>query len=66
MFNLLEYWVCYTKATNPDNLPPFNNQEGEEVSLQQYFYIKADDECFEYLHSNKNDFIQGFIKPRIE
>ena len=66
LLNLFECWVCYTKATDPDNVPPFNNHEGAEVLLQQYFHTKADDECFEYLYSNKNDFILGFIKPRIE
>ena len=37
LIELFSYWICYYKACDPDNNPPFSNDEGAEILLQLYF-----------------------------
>ena len=56
-------WICYSKATNPDKIPPFSNDEGAEVLLQHYFKT-APEALYEYLGTNEKTFIANHITPR--
>ena len=65
LIELFSYWICYYKACDPDNNPPFSNDEGAEILLQLYFK-EAPPEIYEYLHSDKATFIKNLIAPRAE
>ena len=63
LLELFSYWICYLKAYDPDNCPPFSSDEGAEVLLQMFFKGAAS-EIFEYLHRDKDTFIKNVIVPR--
>ena len=65
LVTLFEYYVNFNKFANPAIKPPFENEEGAEVLLQEYFH-SADQAIFDYLNSDKNDFITKVVKPRSE
>ena len=62
---LLGYWVCYRRALDPDNQPPFSNAEGGEELLQDLFK-QAPSELFTYLHARKKTFLSELIAPHSE
>ena len=37
LLKLLSYWVCYCRAIDPDNQPPFSNNKGAEELLHVFF-----------------------------
>ena len=65
LLELFSYWICYLKACDPENCPPFSNDEGAEVLLQMFFK-GAPLEIFEYLHSDKDSFLKKVITPRAD
>ena len=60
---IFSYWIYYLKACDPNNSPPFSNDEVAECHLQLYFKV-APPEIFEYLHTDKSTFIKDIIAPR--
>ena len=64
LLNLFEYWICHFKASNPDLIPPFSNEVGPEVLLQQYMHT-ADNPIFEYIKTKKRSIINDKIIPRL-
>ena len=65
LLELFSYWICYLKACDPENCPPFSNDKGAEVLLQMFFK-GAPSEIFEYLHSDKDSFLKKIIIPRAD
>ena len=63
LLELFGYWVYYLKASKPEEAPPFSNKMGAKILLQMYFK-ETSDQIFDYLGSNKESFIDKFIKPR--
>ena len=64
LLDLFECWAYYFRASNPDLMPIFNNEEVAESLLQQYIH-SADNSIFEYIKIDKNVLIQTKIIPSL-
>ena len=52
---LLIIWINFYKFADPDNMPPFTNEEGTEALLQ-LFFEQSDDSLFSYLKTTREIF----------
>ena len=52
LYRLLIIWINYHKFADPDNMPPFTNEETAEALLQ-LFFEQSDETLFAYLKATK-------------